>query len=568
MANIPATSPSTNVTFYKGVRFNKTYNNVFWYPAQSAQDNYFASLTSKSYNSIVYQNMTDNTIRVGLPFKDLQGYNYFTFINNSANYERKKFYCFIDSMTSVNNNNTEIKYTVDVFNTFAFDYTVNQCYVLRQHAASDELYEHLEPEPITDGVYVANKDWLIDDAGNDLDCSIMGGILIVNEDYTRIDGQGNFAPAPIREYNIGVGNRKIYASAIVLACYPGESVVTSGLGLAVKSFIDAGRSDAILGCYYCPGWIVNILNPTSSGTYAGWVLGNLYATRDLAFNYSTTQLDGYTPHNKKLYSYPYRYFGLYNSDGNVEPLRYELSSYSGSIKCRQYANIISSEGVTILTVPVGYERRNVDWSHNVQWSYNEQVLLNKDNLAEWWRANKTAVAVGALSAMFSAAGAGVSAPNPLSATAGAAVQANNFATSLSSQIGMAQDAVTKSFGNFNTSAARTAAHIGTFGVDMCYRKEDLKRIDSYFDRYGYAVNRLTLPSKHNRYLFTYVHTADSDVSSNGSSYLTQDYIDQINAAYNRGVTFWNSIASGAYTEIGNFSSANVTANVPLPRGGQ
>ena len=556
--SIPATSPSTNVTFYKGVKLSKDYQHVFYYGSQSQQDGYFSSLQSMTYNSILYQNFTDNTLRIGKPIKDLDGYNYFTFINNSINFERKKFYCFIDSITSINNNTTEIRYTVDVFNTFAFDYATNRCYILRQHAANDNLYKHLEPENTIGGEYSVNQEWLYyDDDGKQLNMSNMGAILIVNEDYTN-----GYSASPVRNYDAGVSGEQVYAGAIIVAANSQSmGISVAGLPLALHTIIQQGHSESILGCYLCPDWIINALGPTSSGTYEGWV-SKIYATRSLKFTPSSTVLNGYTPRNKKLYTYPYRYFCVYNNDGVGEVLKYELNNGS-TINLNQYGVAVGKDGVSVITVPYQYNGFVQDWTHNISWTYNEQLLLNRDNLAEWWRSNATAVAIGAMSSIFSAVAAGISAPTALQATAGSATIANNTATGIATQVARAESAPTTSFGNCNTTPSRSSSHLGVFCADMCYRKQDLEQIDAYFDRYGYAVNKIETPSQYNREIYTYIQTSGSNITSLGTNYLTNDFISQINAAFDRGITFWYAGASNAYSNIGNFTSSVVSGNLPL-----
>lgn len=559
---IPATSPSTNVTFYKGCTLNKDYQHVFYYADQAAQDGYFNTLTSKTYNTILYQNLSDNTLRVGIPIKDLLGYNYFTFINDNSSYERKKFYCFIDNMTSINNNTTEVRYTVDVFNTFAFDYYTQECYIKRQHAVNDNLYKHIEPEPITDGVYTTNKQWLYDDNSQALSMSQMGAILIVNEDPNL-----NYKPAPLKPHLAGKSGELIHECALIWAANSSDlnAAAISGLPLILHNFIVDGHSENILACYMCPNWIINGLNPNPSGPYQS-LINTVYATRTLSFSINHNTLDGYTPHNKKLFTYPYRYFNVLSTDGTGEVLKYELNNNTNLIMLEQFGVAVGQNGVNVVTVPLDYAGVSENWNHNLSWNYNEQILVSRDNVADWWRSNGDAVALSAMSSILSSASGLIAqsgSGSQSTAFLGAFMSANNIATGVATQVARMEDAPTKSFGNCNTSAGKAGSFLGVFCYDICYRKKDLERIDAFFDRYGYAVDALGVPNQYCRENFTYIQTAGSNVKSKGTNYLNAEFINQINSAFDRGITFWYSGGLNAYSNIGNFSKSVISSNDPL-----
>ena len=60
----------------------------------------------------------------------------------------KWFYAFITNVEYINNETSEITIEIDVMQTWHFDYTVNQCFVEREMAATDDIGGNLVPETL------------------------------------------------------------------------------------------------------------------------------------------------------------------------------------------------------------------------------------------------------------------------------------------------------------------------------------------------------------------------------------------------------------------------------------
>lgn len=74
----------------------------------------------------------------------------------------------------------------------------------------------------------------------------------------------------------------------------------------------------------------------------------------------------------------------------------------------------------------------------------------------------------------------------------------------------------------------------------------MKAIDAYFDRFGYAVNTLKVPNTNTRPFWNYVKCAEAHVDGD----MPANYRADIESMLNSGVTFWNPSRT-----IGDFSNA-------------
>lgn len=123
-------TPQTHIYLYKDIPLQPNYEHTFYFDSKSNQDDYFESkhTTALTYAPTTYQNITAGVIRVGINIKTVYNVNYLSFTNSETNaetgYEKKTYYCFVTNVVYINENTTEIHYTVDVMQTYLFQYTL------------------------------------------------------------------------------------------------------------------------------------------------------------------------------------------------------------------------------------------------------------------------------------------------------------------------------------------------------------------------------------------------------------------------------------------------------------
>lgn len=115
--------------------------------------------------------------------------NYLRFVNPT--FENIEFYAFITDITYVNNSTVDITYAIDIIQTWMFDYTINPCYVDREHADIDNVGDNRVNEGLDTGPYVqAGLEEISDWGTTTLDTSFFvvateqpDGTPAVNYDY-------------------------------------------------------------------------------------------------------------------------------------------------------------------------------------------------------------------------------------------------------------------------------------------------------------------------------------------------------------------------------------------------
>ena len=91
-----------------------------------------------------------------------------------------------------------------------------------------------------------------------------------------------------------------------------------------------------------------------------------------------------------------------------------------------------------------------------------------------------------------------------------------------------------------------AGNNGFYSYCRCIQPEYARIIDDYFDKYGYAINRVKVPDRSSRPSWNYVKTKDAVITGT----CPVDDMAKIRAIFDRGLTFWH----GDY--VGDYSRSN------------
>ena len=83
---------------------------------------------------------------------------------------------------------------------------------------------------------------------------------------------------------------------------------------------------------------------------------------------------------------------------------------------------------------------------------------------------------------------------------------------------------------------------------MSVTQENARVIDDFFDRFGYAIERVQTPAIRTRPHWNYIKTNGLNMSSQN---VPADYVEKIKAIHDTGVTYWK-----AHDEIGNYALNN------------
>lgn len=142
-------APDTDIYLLANVECDKSYDNVKYFATKNAQHSYMSSKIVKSFTNQSYGRVNKGTFRLFCKADDVYQCNYLMFQNTA--FGNKWFYAFINSIEYVSNNTCEVRFTIDLFQTWFLDCTLGQCFVEREHVTDDSIGAHTLNEDVPTG---------------------------------------------------------------------------------------------------------------------------------------------------------------------------------------------------------------------------------------------------------------------------------------------------------------------------------------------------------------------------------------------------------------------------------
>lgn len=559
-----AIAPSTTVTLCKGVPLSKGSEDTFLFSSASAQASKISSYGFATFSNLTYQRNTRNVVRVGMSMgtsgaNSALRANYLIF-NNTA-FEGKNIYAFVDAIDYVNNNTIDITFTIDAMQTFMFDYELRQCYVEREHSATDNFGDNLVPEEF--GSFentIHHKDDYYRFTGplnHKYDCVIY---YIANKGVykdTNPDHPHTWYDDP-SEYSVAgryANNVYIAATASIMPA----TTAANGIDVEIERIISLGGT--IINIQMIPH---EIIAATDGGTGIVKTGGQFLQNNSFVQNGET-----FYPRNKKLLSYPFCYLTVSNNSGEERQYRWEYFAGDGTHGNLRIAQFDMYGGYQpapqCALVPLNYKGLAVNYGDAVQYNAFPSSAWSEDSFLNWQLRNgnstdaaTTANKVGTISSMVSSALAGAavgSSAGPVGTIAGAGVglMAPLITGGLNQQKIDAQlkdaQATPDKLGGTGSSAIVNEV-IGNTGFtlySMQLPNAIAKTIDDYFTMYGYATRRVKIPNISSRPRFNYVKTQGCTIYGD----VPAEFEKEIQDKFNNGVRFWKPSAT-----IGDYTSPN------------
>lgn len=522
-------APSTSVTLYKNVPLDNTYKHTLYFHSVTAQNAYFNNLSKLSISPNTYQRVNKGVFRIGQPANVMYAYNYLSFTNNNSEYEQKRFYAFITKVEYVNDSVCDIFYEIDVMQTWLpnIHYNLGSQFVEREHSVTDNAGENIVPEPVELGEYVMdNYETLLDLS----DCCVIVGTIdndsslqfpIVGYMYDNI-----YSSCRLHNFTCDVTGYDALGNFISNHQDPDNEI--KFMYIAPQALFTAITQGII------PNFKTSVVN-TASGT----------ALDDEAVFNDSASSSGYTPDNKKLYTYPYNFYSVDNSCGDNIVLRYEFfTNFTPSFNIKG----TFVQPVKVTCYPAHYKGiSNVDYKESVSIDSFPQASWSNDYYARWLAQDSVASAlsmlgnVGIGAAVGGAVGAGASLASGLLSLGASAYKASLHADIVK---GKTTSNVLIANGQLKFRGCRT--HITK---DMC------KVIDNFFTRFGYATNELKEPNISSRPHWNYIKTRDCTINCYQSN-IPNEFTKQINANFDKGITFWKSSGASDNQNVGNYLLVN------------
>jgi len=440
--------------------------------------------------------------------------------------EDKYYYAFVDEIRFTSNSVFEVDYTIDVLQTFLFgggNCSLNKCYIERTHTQTDALGDHIEPETFTSDRYVYDHI----NYSTFYNANPSGWSVLMYATKARSEGDA------IKSMGMRCGlPQGIYCN--VFQADETDNAYKKFAdwmnGLSAESFAD--WVDKIVAVVAVPSEFVT----ASAG---GLVDSSAWNGSEYVATY-TTNIDGVTPKNKKLLTYPYNCMYLTTQDGSSEDLPYEFLSVNNQGNARFKCALAVQPQPELIVAPYGYKgypQGNVNYDAKIvvkdfpmiPWvgdAYKQ--YLGSQGMQNAFNIIKGAVG-GAVTGAFTGG-------NPVTALAGAGLGAVGTAV----QNDISAEKASMGTDSPHVSSNSTMWALGQKTVmtaQKCICSQDAKRIDNFFTTYGYAIRTTeAIHFTNPRFNQHYVKTANCDCVGGAPS----KAIAEIERVFNAGVTIWNS----------------------------
>lgn len=511
-------APNSTIKLLVDVPISPGYSDTLWFASSADQLSYFNSHVRTSFTEQSYQRHGNNRCRLNISADLVDDCNYMMFQNTA--FSTKWFFAFITSVEYINTNVAEITFEIDHIQTWFFDYTTPPCFVERMHSLTDNIGDNIVPENVNTGEYIFNGGWqTIVDYSDSV-------IVLMMSDLSNYGGA-------FYDNIYGACTLYVYHATVL-----GKQ--------ALEDFIEqnAPQFSAIVGIYMLPAALLP--DSMQSGFTDGDHIGSSQNVTPKVWTQisalsGTETLDGYTPINNKLYTYPYNFLHVSNNqDGSLE-LRYEFFE---NLKPTFETGGNLSAPVGAILYPKAYKNAEygtagiTDFAESITLSNFPMCSYSIDSYVAWLSQNLMPSVIRMAGGSIGKATSGN--------LAGAGGSLLSGATELLAQgyeASIAGDIVKGNMYNGSTMFACSLMRFWCCRASVAY--EYAKMIDDYFTAYGYAHRKIMAPNRHTRSRFTYVKTSGCVVKaadSSGSG-VPSEAMRVIENCYNAGIRFWADTAN-------------------------
>lgn len=525
--------PNSSADFFYDTGLSMSHENTLYFASSPVKDQYFTDFNHISVDHVTYQREHRGWLRVELPMNRLYNVDYMRFRNIS--FENKYFYAFVTAVNYVNNLTTEVQYVLDPIMTWMGNFTLKQCYIARQHTLNDGIGNNIAEEGIPVGPYITELQTTI-------------------AQYNYGNSFARIAKGSEAGTNWMGG---IYSGSSIIDCSTQDALNT-----AIENLIDNNQADSIVSIIMIPNAFsgANVVTNRSAGS--------------LPKPYS--DIDGYTPRNKKLFCYPYKYCTIDNGEGATIDLMYE---YFGTTPDTTSSGNISftvsgcgyPSSCEVMLYPNDYKANSgleyrLTMTHFPQCSFSvntyEAYLAQKNayfplDLARQNTQGLIRMGSSMAQGAYSGLARGDLAGSILGGISSGAMQGIREVANQDSLVqdnlvinSVRPESPTIQHGTPSADIMWSIGNKSFMIYEKCITKNYAMMLDSYFDMFGYAIRQHGTPNMNARPHWTYVKTIGCDVGGD----LPASDKKEIENIFDGGVRFWHNLS-----EMGNYSLDNSPA---------
>lgn len=357
--NIPLSKDYANTILFTGTTVNGS-----WVDGRTMQNNYFKAHTKVRIPNSSYQRVNSRQIKVRGNVQSYEDCNYLMFQNpyisvagsnpegtdfipsNAIKY--KWFYAFIDSVDYINNSVSLITYTIDVMQTYLFDWKFKECYVEREHSTVDSITSNTTPENVDCGdTYVYDR-FIVTDMRHESDTNesdteykkqgSLGAYLLATSIPPALSQNDPTKQPPTIILN-DVLNKVYFTSTIGAYTKQNEKQYIDNI---IQNYVENGLADNIITLGTAPAFACYSHEYDDENT-------NVDASKiiDITSLFDTgNTLNGVRVYNKKIFQYPYNLINVTTYNGATGVWKPEL--FRSDKKCTMVGWLLPTPGCAIM----------------------------------------------------------------------------------------------------------------------------------------------------------------------------------------------------------------------------
>ena len=275
----------------------------------------------------------------------------------------------------------------------------------------------------------------------------------------------------------------------------------------------------------------------------------------------SNSLDGYTPRNKKLLTYPYIYLAFNPQNGTKKIYRYEdFENATPSFKIMSEIN----PNPTVQFIPQNYRGANGDsLSDNASLNGYPTISFKTDTFNVWLAQNNDIISLQMQQEQYNygvdaiKGGIGMAADMGNMLSQNSSSMASGFNGFIDKGIELMRLVKNHEFYIKNQmaqiekqamlpdNASLSSSNSTLLGYNMfdkniftryTIKREFAERLDKYFDMYGYTINELKNININSRPNWNYIKTQGANILGN----IPQYDLQTIKEMFDNGITFWHN----------------------------
>ena len=481
----------------------------------NTQTTYFLSLPYLEYDNCTYVRK-DNVIRYktgnnpgDITFEDLLKYNYCMYQN--THYSNKWFYAYITDIKYINDGMSEITIETDVLQSWKFDINYKPSFIEREIIPKSEDIRgaNLLPEGLETGEYISQ---------------FVSDFPIGN---SHIVMASTINPSSLSSVSGGIyGN--IYSGVSYFIFQDDQSLANAILRMAT-----GGKLDGITSLFYCPDFITNYVNASFDTNGIAYVPSNSIINPSILVTLTPSTIDGYTPKNAKLFTYPYVGYVLSNNSGGSMTYHLEDFINSGNNLGEIIVRGTCTPGASVRAIPLNYRCPSGNQNNEYGLTLGKFPIASfpGDTYINWLTQESVNIGLNATSDIVSGFA---------SASQGSMQGVLNSGFSLFNSLAEQRKhslVPVEARGNLNSGdVTYTLGKLTYTGYLITIKAQFARCIDDYFSMYGYKINRVETPRFESRTNWNYIKTIGLNITGN----IPQTDMQKIKDIFDSGITFWHN----------------------------